>query len=193
MRAPVHAFLRLSHLLGCAAVACWTPVERVRQRRRVARLAAPARGARTAGGSSLVSAGRSCLSGCARPVLPPRRRQGLIVTPQTLLRCHGQLVRRKWTQPRRRLGRPPVDDRLRQLVLRLAGENPRWGYSRIAGELLKLGLRVSPSTVRRLLIANDLGPAPRRAGPRWGDFLRQQAASMLACDFFTVETLSLRR
>jgi putative transposase len=82
---------------------------------------------------------------------------------------------------------------VRQLVLRLARENPRWGYPRIAGELLKLGLRVSPSTVRRILLANQLGPAPRRAGPSWRQFLRQQAATMLACDFFTVETLSLRR
>jgi putative transposase len=81
---------------------------------------------------------------------------------------------------------------VRQLVLRLARENPRWGYPRIAGELLKLGLRVSPSTVRRILLANQLGPARRRAGPSWRQFLRQQAATMLACDFFTVETLSLR-
>jgi transposase InsO family protein len=77
--------------------------------------------------------------------------------------------------------------------LRLARENPRWGYPRIAGELLKLGVRVSPSTVRRLLLAAGLKPAPRRAGPSWRDFLRQHAASMLACDFFTVETISLRR
>jgi putative transposase len=75
----------------------------------------------------------------------------------------------------------------------LARENPRWGYPRIAGELLKLGVRVSPSTVRRLLLAAGLKPAPRRAGPSWPEFLRQQAASMLACDFFTVETISLRR
>jgi transposase InsO family protein len=78
-------------------------------------------------------------------------------------------------------------------VLRFARENPGWGYPRIAGELLKLGLRVSPSTVRRILLANRLGPAPRRSGPSWRQFLRRQAASMLACDFFTVETLSLRR
>jgi putative transposase len=84
-------------------------------------------------------------------------------------------------------------DRVRELVLRLARENPRWGYPRIAGELLKLGLRVSPSTVRRLLLAAGLPPAPRRSGPSWRDFLRQQAASMLACDFFTVETIALRR
>ncbi len=78
-------------------------------------------------------------------------------------------------------------------MLRFARENPRWGYPRIAGELLKLGLRVSPSTIRRILLRNGLGPAPRCSGPSLRQFLRQQAASMLACDFFTVETLSLRR
>jgi putative transposase len=77
--------------------------------------------------------------------------------------------------------------------LRFARENPRWGYPRIAGELRKLGLRVSPSTVRRILLGNGLGPAPRCSGPSWRRFLRHQAASMLACDFFTVETISLRR
>ncbi len=123
----------------------------------------------------------------------PKPRRGSIVTPQTLLRWHRELVTRNWTQPRRSPGRPAVDDRIRQLVLRFARENPGWGYPRIAGELLKLGLRVSPSTVRRILLANRLGPAPRRSGPSWRQFLRQQAASMLACDFFTVETVSLRR
>jgi putative transposase len=73
--------------------------------------------------------------------------------PQTLLRWHRELVRRKWAQPQRSRGRPPLDRRARELVLRLARENPRWGYARIAGELLKLGLRVSPSTVRRILVA----------------------------------------
>ena len=86
-------------------------------------------------------------------VLPQARRRGWIVTPQTLLRWHRELVRRKWKQPPRSAGRPAVDDRIRQLVLRFARENPGWGYPRIAGELLKLGLRVSPSTVRRLLRA----------------------------------------
>jgi hypothetical protein len=126
-------------------------------------------------------------------LLPPRRRHGLVVTPQTLLRWHREFVRRKWAQPRRSPGRPPVDGRVRELVLRFAGENPGWGYPRIAGELHKLGLRVSPSTIRRILLANRLGPAPRRSGPSWREFLRLQAASMLACDFFTVETISLRR
>src|SRR5438094_6145092 len=137
-------------------------------------------------------ADRALLAALAR-LLPPRRRHGLVVTPQTLLRWHRELVRRKWAQPQRSPGRPPVDRRIEELVLRFAGENPGWGYPRIAGELRKLGLRVSPSTIRRILFANRLGPAPRRSGPSWREFLRQQAASMLACDFFTVETISLRR
>jgi putative transposase len=141
---------------------------------------------------SLRPADRAFLAALAR-LLPPRRRQGLIVTPQTVLRWHRELVRRKWAQPRRKPGRPAIDRQLRDLILRLARENPRWGYPRIAGELQKLGLRVSPSTVRRLLHGAGLEPAPRRSGPTWRDFLRQQAASMLACDFFTVETISLRR
>jgi len=126
-------------------------------------------------------------------ILPRRRCPGLIVTPQTLLRWHGQLGRRRWTQSQRSAGRPPVERRVRELVLRVARENPRWGYPRIAGELLKLGVHVLPSTVRRLLLAAGLMPAPRRSGPSWREFLRQQATSVLACDFFTVETITLRR
>jgi putative transposase len=141
---------------------------------------------------SLRPADRAFLAALTR-VLPRSRRRGLIVKPQTLLRWHRQILRRKWTQPRRSGGRPPVDERIRQLALRFAEENPGWGYPRIAGELLKLGLRVSPSTVRRILLTAGSGPAPRRSGPSWRQFLRQQAAGLLACDFFTVETLSLRR
>src|SRR6266851_393499 len=126
-------------------------------------------------------------------LLPHRRRHGLVVTPATLLRWHRELVRRKWTYPQRKPGRPPTGRALRELVLRLARENPRWGYQRIAGELIKLGFRLSPSTVKRLLASAGLEPAPRRGGPSWRAFLRQQAASMLACDFFTVETVALRR
>jgi hypothetical protein len=152
-----------------------------------ARRARPTEEARLA-----AAADRAFLAALAR-VLPQRRRHGLIVTPQPLLRWHRELVRRKWAQPRRSPGRPAVDDRIQQLVLRFARENPSWGYPRIAGELQKLGVRVSPSTVRRLLLAAGLKPAPRRSGPSWREFLQRQAASMIACDFFTVETTSLRR
>jgi hypothetical protein len=82
---------------------------------------------------------------------------------------------------------------VRQLVLRLARENPRWGYLRIVGELRHLGVRISASTVRRLLRQAGLGPAPRRQGPSWSTFLRDQAHAVLACDFFSVETIGLRR
>jgi len=126
-------------------------------------------------------------------LLPPARRHGLPVTPQTLLRWHRELVRRRWTYPRARPGRPSIDARTRELVLRLARENPRWGYQRVAGELNKLGLAVSPSTVRRLLARVDLGPPPRRSGPSWREFLRAQAASIVACDFLCVDTALLRR
>jgi putative transposase len=81
----------------------------------------------------------------------------------------------------------PTD--MRVLVLRLARENPRWGHRRISGELGRLGFRVSPTTIRRLLARAGLGPAPRRSGPGWREFLRAQAASIVACDFFTVESV----
>src|ERR671933_1778125 len=126
-------------------------------------------------------------------LLQHRRWHGLLVTPATLLRWHRELVRRRWTYPQRRGGRPPTGRALRELVLRLARENPAWGYQRIAGELLKLGFGISPSTVRRLLVAAGLEPAPRRQAVSWPAFLRSQAASLLACDFFTVETVTLRR
>jgi putative transposase len=135
---------------------------------------------------------RALLAAAGR-LLPPARRQGLLVTPHSLLRWHRELVRRRWTYRAARPGRPPINARTRELVARLARENPRWGYQRIAGELNKLGLSVSPSTVRRLLARSGLGPAPRRSGPSWREFLRAQAASVVACDFFTVETALLRR
>jgi putative transposase len=140
----------------------------------------------------LRSSDRAFLAAASR-LLPPARRRGLLVTPQTLLRWHRELVRRRWTYARRGPGRPSIDEQTRELVLRLARENPCWGYQRIVGELSKLGLSVSPSTVRRLLARAGLGPAPRRSGPSWRDFLRAQAASIVACDFFTVETAFLRR
>ena len=137
-------------------------------------------------------ADRAFFAALAR-LLPHRRRRGLIVTPATLLRWHRELVRRKWTYPQRKPGRPPTSRALSALVFRLARENPRWGYQRITGELIKLGFCLSPSTVRRLLASAGLEPAPRRTEMSWPVFLRQQAASMLACDFFTVETVALRR
>jgi putative transposase len=137
-------------------------------------------------------ADRAFIAALAR-LLPHRRRQGLVVTPATLLCWHRELVRRKWTYPQRRPGRPPTGRALRDLVPRLARENPGWGYQRIAGELIKLGFRISPSTIRRLLASTGLEPAPRRRAVSWPAFLRRQAASLLACDFFTVETVALRR
>ena len=125
--------------------------------------------------------------------LPRSSRAPLLVTPRTLLRWHRALVRRRWRQPAGRRGRPRLSDEVRELVLRLARENPRWGHRRICGELAKLGLNVSPTSIRRLLARARLGPAPRRTGPSWREFLRAQAASIVACDFFTVESAFLRR
>src|SRR5436190_22304839 len=117
----------------------------------------------------------------------------LLVTPRTLFGWHRALVRRKWRQPAGRRGRPPLSAEVRELVLRLARENPRWGDRRICGELAKLGFQASPTSIRRLLARARLEPAPRRSGPSWREFLRTQAASIVACDFFTVETAFLRR
>jgi putative transposase len=109
------------------------------------------------------------------------------------LRWHRQLVARRWTYPARQPGRPPIGTETRELVLRLARENPRWGYQRIAGELAALGLSIAATTVRKLLREAGLGPAGRRAGVSWREFIRGQAASMLACDFFTVDTVFAAR
>jgi putative transposase len=117
----------------------------------------------------------------------------LLVTPRTLLRWHQALVRRKWRQSGRRAGRPPLAAEIREVVLRLARENPRWGHRRICGKLRKLGLIMSPTSVRRLLVQAGLEPEPRRNGPSWREFLRAQAAGIIACDFFTVDTIQLRR
>jgi putative transposase len=124
-------------------------------------------------------------------LLPRDRWRVFLVTPATLLRRHRDLVRRRWTYPslrRRRLDEAVVD-----LVLRLARENPRWGYLRIVGECRKLGVHVSATSVRSILRRHHLGPAPRRGGPTWTQFLRAQARGVLACDFLTVDTISLAR
>ena len=116
-----------------------------------------------------------------------------LVKPETLLAWHRRMVRRRWTYASAPRGRPPVPDPVQQLILRLARENPRWGYQRICGELFRLGCQISASSIRRVLRAHGVDPAPRRASTTWRSFLRGQAAGILACDFFTVDTVWLRR
>ncbi len=129
----------------------------------------------------------------ASRILPRKRWSSFVVTPATLLRWHRELVRRKWTYKPKRTGRPPLNPQVQELVIGMAKENPRWGYIRIQGECRKLGVRVGASTIKRLLLREGLGPAPRRDGPTWSEFLRSQATGIIACDFFTVETMFLQR
>jgi transposase InsO family protein len=131
---------------------------------------------------------RAFLAAASR-ALSRERWASFMVTPQTLLRWHRQLVRRKWTYRRRGPGRPPLDSETVDLITRLGRENPRWGCVRIQGELRKLGIRVGASTIRRILRRGGLGPAPRRMGPTWGQFLRAQGRGVLAGDFLTVESV----
>ncbi len=125
-------------------------------------------------------------------MLPRGRWSIFLVTPGMILRWHRRLVTRKWTQPSGRGGRPPLADHLVTLILRLARENPRWGYKRIQGELKKLGIRVSATSIRTVLLGKGLRPAPRRASVTWRAFLRAQATGIIATDFFTVETVCLK-
>jgi putative transposase len=133
---------------------------------------------------------RAFLAAASR-VLPREMWRSFMVRPETLLRWHRELVRRKWTRPHPRPGRPAIDPETRNLVLHLARENPRWGYRRIQGELLGLGIRLSATSIATILRRAGLSPSPR-SGPTWGEFLRSQASGVLACDFFTVETLLLK-
>src|SRR5437762_12192564 len=140
----------------------------------------------------LEPADRAVLAGLSR-LLPRVRWAAFFVTPATLLRWHRNLVRRRWTYPRRRPGRPPVTAELRELVLRLARDNPTWGCRRIQGELAVLGYRIAPSTIWTILTTAGAGPAPRRDGPTWTEFLTAQAQGILACDFLNVDTIGLTR
>jgi transposase len=116
------------------------------------------------------------------------------VTPATLLAWHRRLAARKYdTSRRRKAGRPPAIRSIARLVVRLAEENPLWGYRRIHGELTKLGVTIAPSTVYEILRAAGIDPAPRRLGPTWRQFLHAQAAGVLAVDFLHVDTVLLRR
>ena len=116
------------------------------------------------------------------------------VTPATILRWHRDLVARKWDYTsRRRPGQPSTGTSLKRLVVRMARENPAWGHRRIQGELARLGYAIAASTVWEILHAAGIGPAPRRAGPTWREFLAVQACAIIACDFLVVETVLLRR
>jgi hypothetical protein len=136
----------------------------------------------------LQPADRAVLAALSR-ALPHSRWPCFLVKPDTLLRWHRRPVAGAWSYPHRGTGRPPLDQDIQQLIVRLARENPRWGYQRIQGELLRLGLRVSATAIRTTLRHHRLDPAPRRASTTWRAFLRRQAAGILACDFFTVDTV----
>ena len=137
-------------------------------------------------------ADRAFLAAASR-LLPRARWRSFFVTPETLLAWHRRLVARRWTYSGRRPGRPRISLEIRELVLRLARENPRWGYRRIAGELLGLGVQISATSVRKVLIGAGVGPAGQRGGSSWREFIGGQAQSIIACDFFTVDTIALRR
>jgi hypothetical protein len=138
------------------------------------------------------SADRAFLAALSR-LLPQAAWACFSVRPETLLSWHRRLVARRWTYPSIRVGRPALDPSVVALILRLARENPRWGYQRIAGEIKGLGVSVSATTVRTVLVEAGVPPAPERGGMSWRAFLRQQAATALACDFLTVETAFLQR
>jgi putative transposase len=141
----------------------------------------------------LTPADRALLAAFSQ-VLPRRAwKTALFVTPATVLRWHRELVARRWTYPGRRRGRPATSVEIRELVVRLARENPSWGYRRIQGELVGLGVKLAASTVWKILKEAGIEPAPKRLEPSWAEFLRQQAASIVECDFLTVDTFFRKR
>jgi len=135
---------------------------------------------------------RALLAAFSR-ALPRAAWASFVVTPATLLRWHRELVARRCTYPHRRPGRPATAVAVRELVVRLARENPGWGYRRVEGELLGLGIKIAASTVWTILRDAGIEPAPRRLETSSAEFLRRQAASILECDFLTVDTVFLKR
>jgi len=141
---------------------------------------------------ALEPADRAVLAGLAR--LLTRQRLGhLFVQPSTLLRWHRDLVAKRWTYPHGRPGRPAIAKGTTAVVLRLAKENPQWGYRRIHGELATMGIVIAPSSVWAILKRHGIDPSPRRSGPTWAEFLAAQAKGLMACDFFHVDTILLGR
>ena len=118
----------------------------------------------------------------------------LIVKPDTVLRWHRQRIRRHWTQtPAPQRGRPPIDPQLRTLTVRLANENPNWGYRRIHGELQRLGHTIAASTIWKILRTAGIDPTRDRTGPTWSQFIRSQCKAIIATDFACVDTVLLKR
>lgn len=139
---------------------------------------------------ALTEADRSLLSAIAA-ALPRARRVGWLVTPDTLLRWHRRRIARHWTRPHRPPGRPPIAAGVRRLAMRMARENPTWGYRRIHGELVELGHTIGAATVWQILKDAGIDPAPTRTSVTWNQLLRSQAA--VACDFVTIDTALLQR
>jgi putative transposase len=146
---------------------------------------------RQVGRPSCRPADRVFLAALAR-ALPRDRWSSVFVRLETIRRWHRSLLARRWTYPHRPPGRPATDADLRALIVRLARENPGWGYRRIQGELARLGIRIAASTVWSILQRSGIEPAPRRSSETWREFLRAQTSGIVACDVFTIDTVLFR-
>lgn len=139
--------------------------------------------------------GDRVLMAALRDHLPQSAWAGLLVRPETVLGWHRALVRRKWAAYLRRpmRGRPPISTECRELIVRMAKENPSWGYFRIRGELLKLGHTVAATTIRSVLVRAGVSPSPHRRGMSWKQFLAAHAQTLVAADFLSVDTVFFKR